>query len=84
MDVAQVKQEIETQLDGTLVYPSGEGCNFAVTVVGDIFTGLTPVKKQQLVYGCLHQYIADGFFSSHLKRSEAAQVVQRQLPLEYL
>ena len=61
MDVAQVKQEIETQLDGTLVYPSGEGCNFAVTVVGEIFAGLTPVKKQQLVYGCLHQYIADGF-----------------------
>ena len=60
MDVVQVKQEIETQLDGTLVYPSGEGCNFTVTVVGDIFTGLTPVKKQQLVYGCLHQYIADG------------------------
>ncbi|MDP6968008.1 MAG: BolA/IbaG family iron-sulfur metabolism protein [Gammaproteobacteria bacterium] len=60
MDVAQVKQEIETQLDGTLVYPSGEGCNFAVTVVGDIFAGLTPVKKQQLVYGCLSQHIADG------------------------
>ena len=60
MDAAQVKQEIEAQLDGAEVFPSGEGCSFAVTVVGDVFAGLTPVKKQQLVYGCLHQHIADG------------------------
>lgn len=60
MDAAQVKQEIEAQLPGAEVYPSGEGCNFAVTVVGDMFTGLSPVKKQQLVYGCLTQHIADG------------------------
>ena len=60
MDGAQVKQEIESQLAGTQVLPSGEGCNFAVTVIGEIFLGLTPVKKQQLVYGCLNQHIADG------------------------
>ncbi|HCH25527.1 MAG TPA: cell division protein BolA [Oceanospirillaceae bacterium] len=60
MEAAQVKQEIEAQLEGSEVLPSGEGCNFAVTVVGDVFAGLTPVKKQQLVYGCLNQHIADG------------------------
>jgi len=60
MDAAQVKQEIEAQLAGTEVFPSGEGCSFSVTVVGDVFAGLTPVKKQQLVYGCLNQHIADG------------------------
>jgi acid stress-induced BolA-like protein IbaG/YrbA len=45
MDAAQVKQEIEAQLAGTEVFPSGEGCSFAVTVVGDVFAGLTPVKS---------------------------------------
>ena len=60
MDAAQVKQIIEQQLTGTQVIPSGEGCSFQVTVIGDLFVGVSPVKKQQLVYGCLTDQIADG------------------------
>ena len=60
MDAEQVKQIIEQQLVGTQVIPSGEGCSFQVTVIGDLFAGLSPVKKQQLVYGCLTDQIADG------------------------
>ena len=60
MDAAHVKQIIERQLTGTQVIPSGEGCSFQVTVIGDLFVGLSPVKKQQLVYGCLTDQIADG------------------------
>ena len=60
MDAEQVKQIIEQQLAGTQVIPSGEGCSFQVTVIGDLFTGLSPVKKQQLVYACLTDQIADG------------------------
>jgi len=50
----------EDRGNGTEVIPSGEGCSFQVTVIGDLFAGLTPVKKQQLVYGCLTDQIADG------------------------
>nr|WP_067298645.1 BolA family protein [Marinobacterium profundum] len=60
MQAQEVKQIIESQLDGCSVYPAGEGCDFQVTVVGDLFAGLTPVKKQQLVYQCLQQHIASG------------------------
>jgi|TARA_B110000503_G_scaffold28210_1_gene45221 acid stress-induced BolA-like protein IbaG/YrbA len=60
VDAEQVKQIIEQQLAGTQVIPSGEGCSFQVTVIGDLFVGLSPVKKQQLVYGCLTDQIADG------------------------
>jgi len=60
VDAEQVKQIIEQQLAGTQVIPSGEGCSFQVTVIGDLFAGLSPVKKQQLVYGCLTDQIADG------------------------
>jgi len=60
VDAGQVKQIIEQALDGTQVIPSGEGCSFQVTVIGELFAGLSPVKKQQLVYGCLTQQIADG------------------------
>ncbi len=60
MDAEQVKQIIEQQLSGTQVIPSGEGCSFQVTVIGDLFLGLSHSKKQQLVYGCLTDQIADG------------------------
>jgi len=39
---------------------SGDGCHFAIVVIGDIFAGLSPVKKQQLVYGALSEQFADG------------------------
>ncbi|MFT7178092.1 MAG: acid stress-induced BolA-like protein IbaG/YrbA [Oceanospirillaceae bacterium] len=60
VDAEQVKQIIEQQLAGTQVIPSGEGCSFQVTVIGELFVGLSPVKKQQLVYGCLTDKISDG------------------------
>lgn len=60
MTAEEVKQIIESQLSGTQVVTAGEGCNFQVTVIGEQFDGLMPVKKQQLVYQCLDSYIADG------------------------
>jgi len=60
MQIEEVKQILESKLEGCDVYPSGEGCNFEVTVVGDIFEGQRPVKKQQMVYQCLSDQIADG------------------------
>lgn len=60
MQSEEVKQILESKLEGCTAYTSGEGCDFQVTVVGALFEGLRPVKKQQLVYGCLQEYIADG------------------------
>ncbi|MEH6576377.1 MAG: BolA family protein [Amphritea sp.] len=60
MQIEEVKQVLESKLEGCDVYPDGEGCSFQVTVVGDIFEGLRPVKKQQMVYQCLADKIADG------------------------
>lgn len=60
MQTVEVKQLIEQQLEGCEVITVGEGCSFEVTVVGDMFSGLSPVKKQQLVYGCLNEHIASG------------------------
>lgn len=60
MQAVEVKQLVEQKLDGCEVQTSGEGCDFQVTVIGDLFEGLSPVKKQQLVYGCLTEQIANG------------------------
>jgi len=60
MQAEQVKQIIESQIEGAEVHTEGEGCNFAVTVISDAFSGLMPVKRQQMVYQCVNDQIADG------------------------
>lgn len=60
MQAEQVKQILESQLENCTVTTAGEGCDFQVTVVGEMFEGLRPVKCQQLVYACLSEYIANG------------------------
>lgn len=60
MQADEVKQLVEAKLEGCEAITAGEGCNFQITVIGELFTGLTPVKKQQMVYGCLADHIASG------------------------
>lgn len=60
MQAEDVKQVIESQLEASQVMTAGEGCNFEITVISDQFAGLSPVKKQQLVYACLNKQIASG------------------------
>ncbi|EAR61072.1 BolA family protein [Neptuniibacter caesariensis] len=60
MQAEQVKQILESKLENCTVTTAGEGCDFQVTVVGEMFQGLRPVKCQQLVYACLNEYIANG------------------------
>jgi len=60
MQAVEVKNIIETQISEATVITAGEGCNFEVTVVSEKFEGLLPVKRQQLVYKCVENQIADG------------------------
>lgn len=39
---------------------SGDGYQYEITGVGEEFTGLSKLKRQQLVYGVLNEAIADG------------------------
>ncbi|PXF31735.1 cell division protein BolA [Pokkaliibacter plantistimulans] len=60
MQVEEVKARIQAGIENAEVFPEGEGCSFQVVVVSEVFNGMTPVKKQQLVYSCLADKIADG------------------------
>lgn len=60
MDAATVKQLIESQLENCTVEVQGEGANYDIAVVGDVFEGLRPVRRQQLVYAALTEAIAEG------------------------
>ncbi|MCL6268882.1 BolA/IbaG family iron-sulfur metabolism protein [Sansalvadorimonas sp. 2012CJ34-2] len=60
MHASEVKQLLEEKMDGALVDVSGEGCDFRLTVVSDVFEGVLPVKRQQMVYTHLNELIAAG------------------------
>lgn len=60
MNPEDVKALVEAGFDDAEVAVDGGGDRFLIRVVSDAFEGLMPVKKQQLVYGCINQAIADG------------------------
>lgn len=60
MEIDQIQALLQQHLADCDISVSGEGCNFEVTIVGDVFAGLRPVKKQQLVYAVLNEHIASG------------------------
>ena len=60
MEPDQIKQLLLSRLADCDVDVSGDGRHFNIVVVGDIFAGLSPVKKQQVVYAALQAEIADG------------------------
>lgn len=60
MDVDQITSLLQSELSDCEIAVSGEGSHYEITVVGEIFSGLRPVKKQQLVYAALNEQIADG------------------------
>ncbi|QOR39395.1 BolA family transcriptional regulator [Billgrantia diversa] len=60
MQPSDVKALLEARLEDCDFYIQGEGCNFQVIAVGDAFEGLSPVKRQQLIYGALAEEIASG------------------------
>ena len=60
MQSEQVKQLLQAHLPDCDIDVTGDGSHFDVVVIGDVFEGLSPVKKQQLVYAGLNQQIAEG------------------------
>lgn len=60
MLVDDIKQAVAAAIPGCDVEVLMEGNHAHLTVVSQRFEGLTPVKKQQLVYAALHQLIESG------------------------
>lgn len=60
MQPEDVKTLLEARIENCDFHIQGEGCNFQVTAISERFAGLTPVKRQQLIYGALSDEIASG------------------------
>ena len=60
MDAASVQTLVNAGLENCEVTVNGEGSHYEIRVVGEVFAGLRPVARQQLVYAAMSEQIADG------------------------
>lgn len=60
MDAATVKVLLQDHMSECEFQVQGEGNHYDIVAIGNVFEGLRPVKKQQLIYAALHEQIADG------------------------
>jgi acid stress-induced BolA-like protein IbaG/YrbA len=60
MNPDDVKQRIAADLPECEVSVTGDGSHFEAIVVGEVFAGMTAVKKQQLVYAPVNDLITSG------------------------
>ena len=60
MTPEELQTILQSQLNDCEVKVSGDGYHYEVVAIGERFAGLSPVKKQQAVYGCINDLIVDG------------------------
>jgi acid stress-induced BolA-like protein IbaG/YrbA len=60
MHAQEIQALLSEQLESCQVEVSGDGSHFDILVIGELFDGLRPVQKQQVVYKVLNPHIADG------------------------
>ncbi|MFT7404209.1 MAG: acid stress-induced BolA-like protein IbaG/YrbA [Zhongshania sp.] len=60
MQVEHIEQRLSEHFPNSELAVNGDGSHFDVRVVSEIFSGLRPVKRQQLVYAAVNDWIRDG------------------------
>lgn len=60
MSVEKIQALLESSIADSQAFVEVNGNHIMLTVVSDAFEGLTPVKKQQLVYAAINDLIASG------------------------
>ena len=60
MQAADVEKLITDRLKDVEVQVNWNGHHYEITAISEAFSGLSTVKRQQLIYGCLSQCLADG------------------------
>lgn len=81
MQVEEIKALIESAIPESEAQVQLEGNHAHLVIVSSSFEGLNPVKKQQLVYGCLQESIASGAIHAvHMKTYTPSQWEAVQAP----
>lgn len=79
MEAGDIQTLLESHIPNCKAQVQVDGSHANVVVVSGQFEGLSPLKKQQLVYGALNQAIADGrIHAVHMKTFTPAEWQQAQ------
>lgn len=60
MQIEDIQKAVQAKIPGAEVEARLEGNHAHLTVVSEAFEGVSPVKKQQMVYAALQDAIASG------------------------
>ena len=60
MDCSSITRQLEEQFPGCTINVEGGDGKYLVTIVGEVFSGLNSVRRQQQVYQVLNDHIASG------------------------
>lgn len=60
MSPEEVQSRITEALSDCEVSVTGDGSHFEAVVIGKVFEGMLPVKKQQMVYATVNDLITSG------------------------
>jgi acid stress-induced BolA-like protein IbaG/YrbA len=77
MNADEIKLILEQQLNGCDIKVDVDGSHVNIVVVGDIFQGVRPVQRQQLVYAALREHIASGAIHAVNMKTYSAQEWQQ-------
>ncbi|SDW42884.1 BolA family protein [Marinobacter mobilis] len=79
MEAREVAELVKNALPDCEIEVQSEGNHYLVVAVGERFEGMSPVKKQQLIYGALNQQLSDGSIHAlTIKAFTPAQWAARQ------
>jgi len=60
MQIEDIEQKITSQINCEHLAVQGDGRHFQALVVSDEFSGLSRIKRQQLVYAAVQEWITSG------------------------
>ena len=60
MQAQEVEAMVKADLPDCEIQVQADGSHYLVVAIGDRFAGMSPVKKQQLIYATLKDPLADG------------------------
>ncbi|MGD8174616.1 BolA family protein [Marinimicrobium sp. ARAG 43.8] len=79
MQPDQIKQLVEAHVPDSHVQVGIDGSHINLLVVSPAFVGMSPVKKQQMVYAALSESIAQGTIHAvHMKTLTPEEWQQQQ------
>lgn len=78
MQPEDIKDLIQRQIPNSQVEVQMDGNNLHLVVISDAFEGLSPVKKQQMVYAALSEAISQGSIHAVQMKTLTPEQCQQQ------